>query len=128
MKFAFLYKELIYICFPHASKSDVASKLKIFFSDYLLKAITADKTGGENFKHAFLQLHRSASFEEIVCPIYCKAGKHLIYKQAEKKSMGENKILPHLMATERQLYLLPSGFTFFTWFSFVYLSSLVLRG
>lgn len=51
-----------------------------------MKAVTDDKTGeGENFKHAFLQLHRSAtakmryrSIEEIVNPIYCKAGKHLI--------------------------------------------------
>lgn len=56
-----------------------------------MKAIAADKTGGENFKHAFLQLHRSASFEEIVNPIYRKVGKHLVYKRAEKKSMGENK-------------------------------------
>lgn len=45
-----------------------------------MKAITVDKTGGENFKHVFLQLHRNASFEEIVNLIYCKAGKHLVYK------------------------------------------------
>lgn len=28
MKFAFLYKELIYICFPQFSKNDVASEIK----------------------------------------------------------------------------------------------------
>jgi len=94
-----------------------------------MKAITTDKTGeGENFKHAFLQLHRSASFEEIVNPIYCKAGKCLVYKQAEKKSMGESKTPLHSTAIERQPYLLPSGFTFSMWLFFVYISSLVLQG
>lgn len=85
-----------------------------------MKAITADKTGeGENFKHTFLQLHTSGSFEETVNPTYCQAGKHLVYKQAEKKSMGQNKTLPYSMAIERPLYSLPSGFTFFMWLSFV---------
>lgn len=69
-----------------------------------MKAITADKTGeGENSKQTFLQSHTSASFEEIVNPIYCQAGKHLVYKQAEKKSMGEKKTLPYSMAIERPL-------------------------
>lgn len=55
-----------------------------------MKAVTDDKIReGENFKHAFLQLHRSAGIEEIVNPIYCKAGKHLVYKLAEKKSVTE---------------------------------------
>lgn len=31
VKFAFLYKEWIYICFPHASKNDVASEIKNIF-------------------------------------------------------------------------------------------------
>lgn len=31
MKFAFLYKELIYICFPQSSKNDVASEIKNTF-------------------------------------------------------------------------------------------------
>lgn len=60
----------------------------------------------------FLQLHRSTGIEEIVNPIYCKAGKHLVYKQAEKKSMRESKT-PYSMTIERQLYLLPSGFYLF---------------
>lgn len=76
----------------------------------------------------FLQLHRSTGIEEIVNPIYCKAGKRLVYKQAEKKSMRESKT-PYSMTIERQLYLLPSGFyLFFMWLSFVYVSSLILHG
>lgn len=31
VKFALLYKELIYICFPHASKNDVVSEIKNIF-------------------------------------------------------------------------------------------------
>lgn len=59
-----------------------------------MKAVTDDKIGeGENFKHAFLQLHRNAGIEEIVNLIYCKAGKCLVYKLAEKKSMRESKTL-----------------------------------
>lgn len=46
-----------------------------------MKAVTDDKIGeDETFKHAFLQLHESAGIEEIVNCIYCKAGKHLVYK------------------------------------------------
>lgn len=78
-----------------------------------MKAVTDDKIGeGENFKHAFLQFYRSGGMEEIVNPIYCKAGKHLVYKQAQKKSIRESKTL-YSMTTERQLYLLPSGFYLF---------------
>lgn len=74
-----------------------------------MKAVTDDKIGDrENFKHAFLQLHRSAGTEEIVNPIYCKAGKYFVYKTAEKKRMRESKTL-YSMTIERQLYLLPSG-------------------
>lgn len=31
MKFAFLYKELIYICFPQSFKNDAASEIKNTF-------------------------------------------------------------------------------------------------